>query len=109
MATAHLPNGLTAIYGYAAANRLTSVIQGRHAYPYTYSGNGDRRTQSVEGVVTRYTLALNAGLIRVLSDGTNTYFYSLSRIGEQLVTRIYWSAQLPRGEIALAREYRHER
>ena len=44
------------------------------------NGLGDRLAQSVDGVVTRYMLDLNAGLTQVLSDGTNTYLYGLSRI-----------------------------
>ena len=64
-----------ATYGYDAANCLTSVGQGGHTYVYTSDGQGDRLTQSVDGVVKRYTLDLSAGLTQVLSDGTNTSLF----------------------------------
>jgi len=41
----------------------------------------DRVKQTANGVVTTYTLDLNAGLTQVLADGTNTYLYGLSRVG----------------------------
>ncbi len=34
-------------------------------------------------MVTHYAPDLNAGLTQVLADGTNTYLYGISRIGEQ--------------------------
>ena len=52
-------------------------------YNYLYTGLGDRVQQTVNGVTTTYVLDLNSGLTQVLSDGTDTYLYGLSRIGEE--------------------------
>jgi len=70
-------------YSYDAANRLKTVTQGANAYSYVYNGLGDRLSQTVNGVTTQYTLDLNAGLTQVLTDGTNTYLYGPTRIGEK--------------------------
>jgi RHS repeat-associated protein len=53
---------------------------------YTYNGLGDRLTQN--GV--QYTLDLNTGLTRVLSDGTTTYTYGLGRIAQTDTTTEYF-------------------
>lgn len=37
----------------------------------------------MNGVTTTYVLDLNTGLTQVLSDGTDTYLYGLSRVGEE--------------------------
>jgi len=59
------------------------VTQGANAYSYVYNGLGDRLSQTVNGATTQYTLDLNAGLTQVLADGTNTYLYGPTRIGEK--------------------------
>ncbi len=69
-------------YTYDAANRLTAFTDGTHTSTYTYSGLGDRLSQTVDSVTTDYALDLNAGLTQVLDDGTNTYLYGNGRIGE---------------------------
>jgi len=78
-------------YSYDAANRLKSVSNQSTVSSYQYNGLGDRLSQTVNGVTTQYTLdpsassgqALNAGLTQVLADGTNTYLYGSTRIGEK--------------------------
>jgi len=79
----NLINDGTNTYAYDSANRLTSVTQDTNTYTFAYSGIGDRLSQTADGVVTTYTLDLNARLTQVLVDGTNTYLYGVSRIGEQ--------------------------
>ncbi len=69
-------------YTYDAANRLTSFTDGTTTSTYTYSGLGDRLSQTVDSVTTDYVLDLNTGLTQVLDDGTNTYLYGNGRIGE---------------------------
>ena len=44
---------------------------------------GDRLSQTVNGVTTQYTLDLNTSLTQVLADGTSTYLYGPTRIGEK--------------------------
>jgi RHS repeat-associated protein len=72
----------TSTYGYDSQNRLTTLTQSGHTYAFTHNGNGDRLTQSVDGVVTRYTLDLEAGLTQVLSDGSFAYLYGNGRIAQ---------------------------
>ena len=67
-------------YSYDHANRLTSVTRGADTASFAYNGQGDRVSQTVNGNTTRYLLDLNAGLIQVLADGTNTYLYGLDRM-----------------------------
>jgi RHS repeat-associated protein len=69
-------------YTYDAANRLTGVTDGVTPSTYTYNGLGDRLSQTVDSTTTDYILDLNAGLVQVLDDGTNTYLYGNGRIGE---------------------------
>ena len=78
----NLLNDGTSTYTYDAANRLTSVVGGGNVSSYTYSGLGDRLSQTVNSATTNYALDLNAGLTQVLADGTNTYLYGNGRIGE---------------------------
>jgi YD repeat-containing protein len=68
---------------YNAANRLITATQSGMTSTFTYNGLGDRVKQTINGVVTTYTLDLNAGLTQVLADGTNAYLYGLSRIAQQ--------------------------
>jgi RHS repeat-associated protein len=70
-------------YTYDAANRLIEAVQGTNIYTFAYNGQGDRLRQTINGMETNYTLDLNAGLVQVLTDGTNTYLYGMKRIGEQ--------------------------
>ena len=72
----------TSTYAYDSQNRLTTLTQAGHTYGFSYSGNGDRLTQTVDGVVTRYTLDVEAGLTQVLSDGSDTYLYGNERIAQ---------------------------
>jgi RHS repeat-associated protein len=59
------------------------VVQGANTYIFAYNGLGDRMRQVVGGITTTYTLDLNAPLTQVLADGTSTYLYGPTRIGEQ--------------------------
>jgi len=56
-----------------SANRLNTVTQGANVYAFAYNGLGDRLRQTANGVTTTYTLDLNAGLMQVLADRSNTY------------------------------------
>ena len=67
---------------YNTANRLTSVTRGSHSFQFAYNGLGDRLRQTADGVTTSYTLDIAAGLSQVLSDGTSTYTYGLTRIAQ---------------------------
>jgi len=78
----NLRNNGVNTYTYNGENRLIAYSNGTDTYEYTYNGLGDRLSQIVNGVVTNYTLDLNAGLTQVLNDGTNSYLYGLSRIAE---------------------------
>lgn len=70
-------------YTYNHANRLVSGDDGVDSYDFSYNGRGDRLLQTVNGVATGYTLDINRGLTQVLADGSNTYLYGDSRIGEE--------------------------
>jgi RHS repeat-associated protein len=78
----NLLNDGSSTYTYDHANRLKSVTQDGVTYTYAYNGLGDRVSQTVGGVTTRYTLDLNSGLTQVLADGTNTYLYGNERIAQ---------------------------
>jgi len=82
-ANGNLLNDGVYTYTYDAADRLITTTQGANTYTFKYNGLGDRVKQTANGIVTTYTLDLNAGLTQVLADGTNTYLYGLTRIGEQ--------------------------
>ncbi len=81
--TGNLLNDGVSTYTYDVDNRLTSITAGTETSSYIYNGLGDRLTQTVAGVTTHYTLDLNAGLTQVLTDGTHTYYYGLSRLGQK--------------------------
>jgi RHS repeat-associated protein len=104
-------------YGYDHANRLVSVTSNQLSVSsYQYNGQGDRLSQTVDGVTTNYTLDLNGGLTQVLADGTNTYLYGRSRLAETSAagTAYYLADALGSvrqladgaGSITLARAYR---
>ncbi len=73
-------------YEYDIENRLTKITNAGGTSLYAYNGLGDRLFQVVDIVTTHYTLDLNAGLTQVLTDGTNTYLYGLSRLGQMTTT-----------------------
>jgi RHS repeat-associated protein len=99
-------------YDYDSANRLTSF---NGTSSYTYSGLGDRLSQTVNGNTTNYTLDLNTGLTQVLNDGTNRYLYGNGRIAQTAGTgtEYFLSDALgsvrqltdATGEITLAKSY----
>jgi len=70
-------------YTYNAANRLIEISNQSSVSSYQYNGLGDRMQQTIDSVLTNYTLDLNTSLTQVLADSTNVYLYGLSRIGEQ--------------------------
>jgi YD repeat-containing protein len=76
----NLLNDGTRTYAYDSQSRLKTLTQGGHTYTFSYNGQGDRLTQSVDGVVTRYTLDLNAGLTQMLSDGSYAYLVSVRKV-----------------------------
>jgi RHS repeat-associated protein len=78
----NLLNDGTSTYAYDSQNRLTALTQGGHTYTFSYNGHGDRLTQSVDGVVTRYTLDLETDLTQVLSDGSYAYLYGNDRLAQ---------------------------
>jgi RHS repeat-associated protein len=86
----NLINDGASTYAYDVENRLTSITTGTETSSYTYNGLGDRLSQSVDGVTTEYALDLNAGLTQVLSDAENTYFYGLSRLGQEATDKEYF-------------------
>lgn len=69
-------------YAYDRANRLTGVTGASMTASYQYNGLGDRVREKVNDVTTHFTMDLNTGLTQVLTDGTNTYLYGASRIGQ---------------------------
>ncbi len=69
-------------FTYNTANRLTSVTRGSHSFQYAYNGMGDRLRQTADEVTTSYTLDIAGGLSQVLSDGSSTYTYGLTRIAQ---------------------------
>jgi len=85
-ANGNLLNDGVYTYTYDAADRLITTTQGANVYAFRYNGLGDRLRQTVNGVVTTYTLDLNADLTQVLADGTNTYLYGNGRVAQQNVT-----------------------
>ena len=79
----NLTNDGASAYTYDSANRLKQVVQGGVTYTFSYNGQGDRVRQAINGTPTRYVLDLNAPLTQILADGSNTYLYGSTRIGEQ--------------------------
>ncbi|MBE0411428.1 MAG: hypothetical protein IBX69_17025, partial [Anaerolineales bacterium] len=73
-------------YSYDAANRLTSVNEGGIVTTYAYSGDGDRVSQTVDGVTTTYVIDVAAPLTMVLAETTGTetiyYLHGLNLIGQ---------------------------
>jgi YD repeat-containing protein len=73
-------------YAYDAANRLISVNEGGITTTYTYSGDGDRVSQTVDGVTTTYVIDVATPLTMVLAETTGTesiyYLHGLNLIGQ---------------------------
>jgi YD repeat-containing protein len=69
-------------YTFNHANRLVGVSGVGKTVSYTYSGLGDRLSQTAGITTTNYTLDLAANLTQVLSDGTDTYLYGNGRIAQ---------------------------
>jgi RHS repeat-associated protein len=66
-------------YTYNVANRLTSVTDGVDTYAYAYNASGDRLQQTVNAVLTNYTLDLAADLTQVLASyGTGSSGYAFT-------------------------------
>jgi YD repeat-containing protein len=55
-------------FTYDTANRLTQVVSGTLTTQYTYSGDGVRLAQTVDGVTTRYVADVAAPLPQVLAE-----------------------------------------
>ncbi|MBI5304208.1 MAG: hypothetical protein HY868_18900 [Chloroflexi bacterium] len=91
-ANGNLLNDGLPTYAYDQANRLKTATQGANTYTYAYNGVGDRLSQTINGVQTRYALDPGAGLTQVLSDGTNAYLYGNGRIAQYQTTMQYFGA-----------------
>ncbi len=86
VARGNLTNDGVNTYAYTIENRLSSITNGGETSYYYYNGLGDRLFQLVDGVTTHYMLDMNAALTQVLTDGTQTYLYGLSRLGQKDAT-----------------------
>ncbi len=86
VARGNLINDGVNTYAYTIENRLSSITNGGETSYYYYNGLGDRLFQLVDGVTTHYMLDMNAALTQVLTDGTQTYLYGLSRLGQKDAT-----------------------
>ena len=64
-------------YAYDAENRLISLTEGISTTTYTYNGDGDRVSQTVDGVTTTYVNDTAAPLTMLLAEitGTDTIYY----------------------------------
>jgi RHS repeat-associated protein len=76
----------TSTYAYNHANRLISIINQQSTINYSYNGDGDRLSESVNGMAVVFVNDLNTGLTQVLSDGTNNYLYGLGRISQSSIS-----------------------
>ena len=103
-------------YSYDAANRLAVIEQdGSTLAVLEYNGLGDRLERTVSGVVTEYTLDIEAGLAQVLDDEEHVYLYGNGRIAQYgAATQEYFLADAlgsvrqlvdVNKEITLARSY----
>ena len=59
-------------YTYDTENRLVSVTDGASTTSYAYNGDGDRVSQTVDGVTTSYVIDSAAPLTKVLAETTGT-------------------------------------
>ncbi len=87
-----LLNDGTRTFTYDQANRATQIISGTNTYAFAYNGLSDRISQTVNSVLTRYTLDPAAGLTQVLADGTSTYLYGAGSIAQQQTNMQYFGA-----------------
>lgn len=64
-------------YAYDAENRLLSVTEGVSTTMYTYNGDGDRVSQTVDGITTTYVNDTATPLTMVLAEttGAETTYY----------------------------------
>jgi RHS repeat-associated protein len=77
-------------YTYDSANRLTSFTNATTTVTYRYNGLNDRLQETVNGIITTFTMDLNTGLTQALSDGTNHYIYGFGRIAQVNTTTEYF-------------------
>ncbi len=70
---------------YDTANRLTQVVSGTFTTTYTYSGDGTRLAQTVNGATTRYVVDVSGQLPHVLEEQrdshTTRYLYGAGVMG----------------------------
>ncbi len=82
-------------YAYDAANRLISATQGVTTTQFSYNGDGDRVSQTINGVITRYAFD-PVGLTQVLVETTGAqskrYVPDLAQFSAGA-----WAYQLPDG------------
>jgi RHS repeat-associated protein len=73
-------------YAYDAENRLISVSDGASNTNYNYNGDGDRISQTVDGVTTSYVIDIATPLTMVLAETTGTetiyYLHGLDLVGQ---------------------------
>jgi len=73
-------------YVYDAENRLISTTAGNVTSSYTYSGDGDRISQTVDGTLTTYVLDVATPLTMVLSETSNgstlSYWHGLDVLAQ---------------------------
>lgn len=77
-------------YTYDSANRLKTFTNATTTATYAYNGLNDRLQETVNGNTITFTMDLNTGLTQALSDGTNTYIYSVDRIAQVNTTTEYF-------------------
>jgi YD repeat-containing protein len=53
-----------------SANRLVQMVNGTNTYQFAYNGDGNRLSQSMNSVLTKYMLDTQVGLALVLSETT---------------------------------------
>ena len=69
-------------YVYNSANRLIRQSGPAGTVSYLYNGLGDRLQETVNGVITTFTVDLATGLTQTLDDGTNAYVYGNNRVAQ---------------------------
>jgi len=69
-------------YGWDYANRMTSAAIGGTTTTYTYAGDDVRARKTVGAATTNYLWDRQAGLERLVDDGTNAYLHSGSILGQ---------------------------
>jgi RHS repeat-associated protein len=88
MLTGTFPNNLKITYSYDSNNRVTKILDGRYSptreTDNTYDTFGDLTQQSVAGIITKYTYALNGELVSTTDSLNNTITYTRDRLGNLL-------------------------